>query len=231
MPDSVTVLGWVLGTRIVAVVFGGSAMVFNAESPAAIVMAWFPGMDGGVSIARLLAGDFNPSGKLPMHFPKDESALYPFENMGQTFKIEGLHGYRYADAKKLPALFPFGFGLSYTTFKYANAKVVKTPADGGELAVTVDVTNTGSRAGEEVTQLYVAAPGKAVPRAPKELKGFMKTALAPGETKTVEIVVKAETLAYWDVAGNGWKLEPGDYQALVGPSSRNEDLLMAGFKI
>jgi beta-glucosidase len=95
----------------------------------------------------------------------------------------------------------------------------------------VDIANTGSRAGEEVAQLYVAAPGKVVPRAPKELKAFAKVALGPGETKTATLSVPAADLCYWDIAGNGWKLEPGDYQALVGPSSRSEDLLEAGFKV
>ena len=219
--------------RAAAVVFAGAAVTMDwIDRTAAVVMAWYPGMEGGNAIARLLFGDVNPSGKLPMVFPKSDSQLYPFENKGKEATFAGWHGYRYFDDRKLETLFPFGFGLSYTTFKYGNLKLAAAEVGpDGALTATVDIANTGSRAGEEVAQLYVAAPGREVARPPKELKAFAKVALAPGETRTVELKVKAADLAYWDIAGNGWKLEPGEYRALVGPSSRSEDLLEAGFKV
>jgi beta-glucosidase len=128
-------------------------------------------------------------------------------------------GYRYLDKNNMEPTFPFGFGLSYTTFAYKNLKI--TDEGNRRFTVTLDVTNTGSRSGDEVVQLYVAPPVSGVERPQKELKGFSRVTLKAGETQTVNIHLKERDFAYWDVQNKGWKVDPGKYQILIGSSSKD----------
>jgi beta-glucosidase len=194
---------------------------------AGLVMAWYPGQLGGYAIADVLFGDVNPSGKLPLTFPIAESDLPPFDDVSLAVTYDYFHGYRWLDRNGTAPLFPFGFGLSYTSFQYANltaAPAVLSPW--GRLHVTADVTNAGGAAGDEIVQLYVSYPGSAVDRAVRDLKAFARVHLEPGETRTVPLEVRAADLAYWDVGAGGWKVEPITYDVQVGPSSA--DLPLSG---
>jgi beta-glucosidase len=220
----------------VAAVNPKTIVVLNTGSPipmdwldavAAVVQAWYPGQEAGNAIADVLFGDANPSGRLPTTFPKrlrDNPAYlnYPGEN-GKVLYGEGLFvGYRYYDAKEIEPLFPFGYGLSYTTFAYSNLRL---DADeylaGDEIRVAVDVENTGPRAGQEVVQLYLRDVEATLRRPEKELKAFAKVALEPGETKTVTLALDQQALSYYDPDQNGWVAEPGDFEVLVGSFSRD----------
>ena len=192
----------------------------------ALLQAWYPGMEGGNALARVLFGDVNPSGKLPATFPKrleDSPAhalgAYPGTNGTVTY-TEGLFvGYRWFDAKNIKPLFPFGFGLSYTTFKYSNLQI----ANGidGTVTAQFEIENTGSRAGAEVAQLYVHPEKPGVMRPEKELKGFKKVFLKPGEKQTLTIPLTQGAFAYFDPDKMGWIAEKGDFKILVGGSSRD----------
>ncbi len=220
--------------RCVVVLEGGSSIVMDPwiEKVPAVVMAWYPGMEGGNAIADVVFGDVNPSGKLPIVFPKKEDQLPPFDNKSKEVKYGRYHGYRYMEKNGEEPLFPFGFGLSYATYKYANLKLDKSRAGKtGKVTARVDVTNTGKMAGEEIVQLYAGCPGSKVDRAKKELKGFKKVALKPGEKRTVALELNVPELAYYDVDARGWKVEEADYVILVGPSSRDADLLQASLKV
>jgi beta-glucosidase len=192
----------------------------------ALLQAWYPGMEGGNALARILFGDVNPSGKLAATFPKrleDSPAhalgAYPGTNGTVTY-TEGLFvGYRWFDAKNIKPLFPFGFGLSYTTFKYSNLQI----ANGidGTVTAQFEIENTGSRAGAEVAQLYVHPEKPGVMRPEKELKGFKKVFLKPGEKQTLTIPLTQGAFAYFDPDKMGWIAEKGDFKILVGGSSRD----------
>jgi beta-glucosidase len=187
---------------------------------AAVVMAWYPGEEGGNAIADVLFGDVNPSGKLPLSFPQAEADLPPFDNTSNAVTYDYLHGYRWLDQQGTQALFPFGFGLSYTTFHYANLTVAPAALQpGGRLVVTADVSNTGALAGDEIAELYVSATGSRVERAPKDLKAFARVHLEAGQTRTVRFEVRAADLAFWDVVAGDWEVEPISYVVRVGPSS------------
>ncbi|HEY64224.1 MAG TPA: beta-glucosidase [Caldilineae bacterium] len=193
----------------------------------AVLEAWFSGQECGNAIADVLFGDVNPSGKLPTTFPKrleDNPAYinYPGEK-GQVFYGEGIFvGYRYYDKKKIEPLFPFGHGLSYTTFAYSNLRLSASEIDAdGKLQVSVDVQNTGTRAGKEVVQLYVRDVEAGVMRPEKELKGFQKIALEPSETKTVTFTLDREALSYYDPVQKAWVAEAGEFEVLIGSSSRD----------
>ena len=189
-----------------------------------IVEAWYPGQEDGNAIAAILFGDINPSGKLPMTFPKQASDVpantpqqYPGVNDVAQYSEGVFVGYRYYDANHITPLFPFGHGLSYTTFSYSNLSV--TPAS-GTISVSLDVANTGSRAGAEVVQLYVGIPSSAsIPEPPKQLKGFLKVPLSPGQTSHVTFSLPTSALAYWDVNTHGWVVQKGTYQIMLGSSS------------
>jgi beta-glucosidase len=196
-----------------------------------IVEAWYPGQEDGNAIAAVLFGDINPSGKLPMTFPKQASDVpahtsqqYPGVN-GTAQYSEGVFvGYRYYDANHITPLFPFGHGLSYTTFSYSNLSV--TPASGA-ISVSLDVTNTGSRAGAEVVQLYVGIPSStSIPEPPEQLKGFLKVSLSPGQTSHITFPLPTSALAYWDVNTHGWVVQKGTYQIMLGSSS--SDIRLTG---
>lgn len=213
-----------LNPRTIVVVEAGSAIVMTPwkSTVSAIVMAWYPGQEGGSAIADVLFGDVNPSGRLPLTIPDDESQLPPFDHTSTEVTYGYLHGYRWVDDQGTTPAFPFGFGLGYTTFALSNLALSKTtiPVDGAATA-TVDVKNTGSRDGDEVVQLYVGYPGSAVQHGPHELRGFTRVHLAAGEQKTVSLEVRAPELAYYDTATKTWKVEPLAYTVSVGTSSRD----------
>ncbi|MGD8791310.1 MAG: glycoside hydrolase family 3 C-terminal domain-containing protein [Anaerolineae bacterium] len=212
----------------IVVVNTGSPITMNwLDQVAAVVQVWYLGQEMGHAIADVLFGDVNPSGKLPTTFPvrlQDNPAYlnYPGEN-GQVLYGEGLFiGYRYYDAKGIEPLFPFGYGLSYTTFAYRNLRLDATRyAPGEAIRVSLDVENTGARAGKEIVQLYVRDMESSLRRPEKELKAFAKVALEPGETQTVQLTLDGGALSYYDPAHNDWLAEPGEFEVLVGSSSHD----------
>jgi beta-glucosidase len=211
----------------VVVLNNGSPVVMSAwiDGVAAVLEAYMMGQAGGEAIADVLYGKTNPSGKLAETFPLNLVDTPAYLNWpgsaGSVRHGEGLYiGYRYYDARQVPVLFPFGYGLSYTTFAYSNLKVpagVFKDVDG--LTVSVDVTNTGKVPGKEVVQLYVHDPVSGLERPVKELKGFGKVDLQPGETKTVSITLDFRAFAYYHPEYKQWITEDGDFEILVGASS------------
>ena len=212
----------------IAVVNAGSPVSMNwLDKVAAVVQAWYLGQETGNAVADVLFGDVNPSGKLPTTFPKrlqDNPAYlnYPGEN-GQVYYGEGLFvGYRYYDKKDIAPLFPFGYGLSYTTFAYSNLVLNATEYGAGDvIRMSVDVRNTGQRAGKEIVQVYLRDVQSRLVRPEKELKAFTKVALEPGEKKTVTLTLDQEALSYYDPAVKRWVVEVGEFEVLVGSSSRD----------
>ncbi len=174
----------------------------------------------------------NPSGKLTVTFPGDTSWLPPFDPSATTVEYGYYHGYTLAEKKGIEPAFPFGYGLSYTRFRYAGLRLSspRMTADGA-VDVSVDVSNVGSRVGEEVVELYAGFPHPTVDRPAKLLRGFEKVRLQAGETRTVRFALKAADLAYFDVASHSWRVEPTDYTVLVGGSSRATDLLGASLQV
>jgi len=221
-------------SRSIVVLVGGSAIMMEEwkDKVGGILMAWYSGMEGGTALARILFGDVTPSGKLTVTIPSDPSHLPPFDPHADSIEYGYYHGYTLADKKGYKPAFPFGYGLSYTTFKYSNLRLSAAQvAPDGVLAVTVDVGNTGARAGEEVVELYVGFPHAKVDRPVKLLRGFTKVALGPGEKKTVTFTVRASDLAYYDPEASAWRVESVEHEILVGGSSRPADLLKASFRI
>jgi beta-glucosidase len=214
--------------KTIVVLNAGSALEMPwANEVAAIVQLWYNGQEQGNALADVLFGDVNPSGKLPITFPvrlQDNPAYinYPGEN-GHVRYGEGIFvGYRYYDKKELEPLFPFGHGLSYTTFDYSNLKLSAEKLTEAEtLTVSVDVKNTGAVAGKEVAQVYVRDVQSTVARPEKELKAFQKVFLTPGETQTVTFTLDREAFWYFDTAKNAFVVEPGNFEILVGASSRD----------
>ena len=197
------------------------------EKAKALVQYWYSGQEGGNALAKILFGEVNPSGKLPCTFPvklEDTPAAalgnyHPaYVNYGEGVFV----GYRWYDAKNIQPLFPFGHGLSYTTFQFgeATASAPKMSAD-SPLIISLPVTNTGHCAGAEVVQLYIHEVAPELPRPPQELKGFSKLLLKPGETKTALFVVSLHDLSYWDTKTHAWKANPGKFEARLGASSRD----------
>jgi beta-glucosidase len=207
--------------RTIVVLEGGSAIAMPwVNDVAAVLMAWYPGQRGGEAIADVLFGDVNPSGKLPLTFPVAEPDLPTFDNQSLAVTYDYYHGYRWLDREGTSPLFPFGFGLSYTTFEHANLVVSPTTVSpGARLRVTVDVTNTGPVAGDEVVQLYVSYVGSAVDRALKDLRAFARIHLEPAETRTVPLELRTDDLAFYDVGAGAWIVEPIEYVVRVGSSS------------
>jgi beta-glucosidase len=210
--------------RSIVVLEGGGAITVGDWLPAveALLMVWYPGQMGGHAIADLLLGAANPSGKLPVTFPTGLDQLPPFDNSSLEVTYDYFHGYRYLDRNAHTPEFEFGFGLSYTTFDVNNLRADRDEAGSGDtVTFTVDVTNEGPVVGAEVVQLYVAYPGSAVERAERELKGFTKVELEPGETRSVDISVPVDSLAYYDVSASAWALEGLEHVVHVGVSSRD----------
>lgn len=211
----------------VVVLNNGSAIVMSEwiDSAAAILEAWMMGQAGAGAIADVLFGKVNPSGKLSETFPlrlADTPAYLNFPGeYGKVRYGEGLYiGYRFYDAKEMPVLFPFGYGLSYTTFQYSHPTVSsRTFRDTDGVIVSVDVTNTGNVAGKEVVQVYVSDLKSSLPRPVKELKGFAKVSLQPGETKTVKIALDFRAFAFWHPGHKTWVTENGDFDLHIAASA------------
>jgi len=223
-----------LNPRTVVVLIGGSAITMEEwrnEAPA-ILMAFYPGEEGGLALARVLFGDVNPSARLPFTIPADVSWLPPFDPKATRAEYGYYHGYTLAEKKGIEPAFPFGFGLSYTRFAFSNLRLgAPEMAEDGSLEVSVDVANAGTRAGESVVQLYAGFPASTVDRPVKLLRGFDKVTLGPGESGTVRFALRARDLAYWDSAAGRFRVEEGAYEVLVGGSSRRADLLATAFRV
>ena len=215
----------------------------------ALVHAWYPGQEGGTAIADVLFGKHDPEGKLPVSFDQSwqdnpsysyyyptkgaDTKLHVVENNHPPVDLDIQHvtyadklmvGYRYWTTTGKHPLFPFGFGLSYTTFSFSNLHVPETASSGSPVTIKFDVTNTGSMEGAEVAQLYVSDPSAKVTRPERELKSFAKVQLAPGQTKQVILSLDARAFSYWDETKHGWTIDPGKFVILVGDSSENTPL-------
>ena len=207
------------GKPIVLVLFNGRPCSLNVakEKARAILECWYLGQEAGTAIARVLFGDANPSGKLPISFPRSAGHLPCYYN----HKPSARRGYLFDE---ITPLYPFGFGLSYTSFAFSNARLEAEQILAGESTkVSVDVTNTGTRSGAEVIQLYIRDLVSSVTRPVKELKGFLKITLTPGESRTVTLPILPEHLAFTTLEKK-LQVEPGEFEIMVGTSSRDEDL-------
>lgn len=210
---------------IVVLKTGGPVLMPWIEQAAAVLEAWYPGQEDGNAVADLLFGRANPSGKLPMTFPKAETEVpantpeqYPGVN-GTVVYSERLEvGYRWYAARDIAPLFPFGFGLSYTAFRLSNLHAPSSAQPGRPTRVTVEVTNTGVRAGAEVVQAYVASPPSAG-EPPKQLRAFAKVDLRAGQTRMVTLTLDPRAFSIWSAKNNHWAVVPGRYEILVGDSS------------
>ena len=203
-----------LGKPTVVVLLSGSALAVNwaNENVPAILHAWYPGQAAGTAIADVLFGNYNPAGRLPVTFYRSVDDLPPFEDYDMAGRT-----YRFFEGDPL---YPFGHGLSYTTFEYADLRFDADVVAGGDsVVVSVDVTNTGDRGGDEVVQLYVRYPESQVARPVRELKGYARVGLEPGETNTVAIPLAADQLRYWDEENGRWVLEAAPVVIEVGASS------------
>jgi beta-glucosidase len=214
-----------------------------------LLHTWYPGQEGGTAVARVLFGKQNPEGKLPVSFDRDweqnpsrpyyypvaggDTTLHTIGTDGKPldYTIEHIKygdklmvGYRYWTTTGKQPLYPFGYGLSYTTFSFANLHAPSTASSGSTVAVSFDVTNSGKVAGAEVAQLYVSDPSTKVQRPERELKGFEKVRLAPGETKHVTLNLDARAFSYWSETTHKWTIDPGKFVILVGDSSENTPL-------
>jgi beta-glucosidase len=231
--DVIRAIAPVAKNLVVVNISGSPVSMPWADVAGAIVQGWYGGTESGNALADVLTGKVNPSGKMPFTVPfkYDDGPIktvrqYPGikeenDEYWQTHYDEGIYvGYRWYEAKGIPVQWAFGYGLSYTTFEFGQAKAGKASmtAD-GKMTVSVDVKNTGDREGAEVVQLYVADPVASIDRPVKELKGFEKVTLKPGETKTVTFTLDADDLSFYSIEKNGWVAEAGEFQALIGPSS------------
>jgi beta-glucosidase len=207
-----------IGKPTVLVLLNGSALAVNwaqANVPA-IVEAWYPGQAGN-AIADVLFGDYNPAGRLPVTFYRSVTDLPAFDD----YRMAG-RTYRFFKGEPL---YPFGHGLSYTTFTYANLRTSADSAGANDtVTVSVDVTNSGTRSGDEVVQMYVEHVGSSVERPIRELRGYRRLTLAPGETRAVQLPLPIASLAYWDTAGHRWVVEPDEVRIRVGASSADSRL-------
>lgn len=223
-------------SNTIVVIIAGSpiAMTDWSEKVPAIVVPWYSGMEGGRAIANVLFGDSNPSGKLPITFPMklaDSPAhssgsrrTYPGDDEKKVYYDEGIYvGYRWFDEKNIEPLYPFGYGMSYTDFQYESANASKEIMVGSKdsIAIEVEIENTGERPGSEIVQVYSNDLEASVDRPPKELVGFAKTSLNPGEKGVALVEIKAQDLAYYDANRHEWVIEPGTFELMIGQSSRS----------
>jgi beta-glucosidase len=226
-------------TVVVIASGGGVDMTEWLDRIPALLQAWYPGQEGGTALAQLLFGEFNPSGRLPISIERrwDDNAVhnsyYPKPGEHKVEYSEGVFvGYRHFDKSGIKPLFPFGYGLSYTSFAYKNLTIAPAseptsnaaPSKGPLVTVAFDVTNTGTRAGLEVPQIYVGDRHASVPRPIKELKGFAKVELAPGQSKHVQITLDRRAFSYYDVKTHAWTVAPGDFDIYIAHSSADIEL-------
>ena len=210
-----------------------TVVVLNTGSPCempwidnanAILQCWFPGQEFGNSLADILIGKVNPSGRLPTTFPKKLSdtpaySTYPGKDLQMDYE-EGLFiGYRWYDRESIEPLFPFGHGLSYTSFEYSNLRAIPPKGDSSVAAFEVDITNTGDVAGKEVLQGYITVNKSQIERPQKELKKFEKISLESGETKKVKFELSEKDLSFWSTENNAWQVEPAEYLFSIGASA------------
>lgn len=218
--------------NVIVVLLNGSPIAMDGwiENVPAVLEAWYPGMEGGNAIADILFGDVCPSGKLPMTFPKQlsdspahkSSINWPGKNLETKYEEGIFIGYRHFDKQNIEPLFPFGYGLSYTTFAYDYFSLDKIELSRNEtISISIDVTNTGQHIGAEVIQVYYQDVESSIERPIKELIGFEKVYLSPKETKTCVIPIKTKDLAFYDVISHSWRVKPGIFKMSVGNSSRN----------
>jgi beta-glucosidase len=221
--------------RCIVVVNSGGAVDTSAwlERVPALLQAWYLGQDGGAAVAKILFGTVNPSGHLPATFERQwqdnpvHDSYYPEPGTNQVRYKEGVFvGYRGYEARNIKPQFPFGFGLSYTAFEYRDLQLRKASSADDAFEAVFIVKNTGARPGAAVPQLYVSAPKSSVPRPNKELKGFTKLMLQPGESRQVVLPLDARSFAYFDVAGKRWRADPGLYRVLIGEST--EQIVLSG---
>jgi beta-glucosidase len=222
-----------INKNTVAVVTSGGGVDMTAwvDHVPGIFEAWYPGQEGGTALAQLLFGEFSPSGKLPMTFDRRweenpaHDTYYPKSGDKKVAYTEGVFvGYRGYDKLEAKPLFPFGYGLSYTTFAYKNLTASPSTSAGQSVGVRFEVTNTGNRPGAEVAQVYVGDRHSSIPRPEKELKGFARVNLAPGETRQVTIELDRRAFAYYDVKKHDWTVEPGDFDLYVARSAAQIEL-------
>jgi beta-glucosidase len=217
-------------TVVVVTSGGGVDMSGWVDRVPGVIQAWYPGQEGGTALAGILLGDVNPSGRLPATFEKQwadnpsHDSYYPDAGTTRVVYRSGVFvGYRGYEHNGKQPLFPFGFGLSYTSFRYSDL-AIKPLGSAGRYDVSFSVTNTGARPGAEVPQIYVGDGHASVPRPPKELKGFARVMLAPGETKTVHVSLDERSFTYFDTAGSQWRADAGDFDVLVARSSARIEL-------
>lgn len=221
------------GKPVVLVLMNGRPLTINwiSENIPAVIEAWYLGDQAGNAIAQLLFGDYNPSGKLPVTFPRSTGQIpvyYYQKSTGRPIDKENKYTSKYLDSPNTP-LYPFGYGLSYTTFRYSNIKISNERIKKEEsTSVSVDITNTGSREGNEIVQLYIRDEFASVTRPVKELKGFRKINLSPGETETLNFVITPDMLSFLDIDLNP-VVEPGRFTLLIGGNST--DLISASFEV
>ena len=215
-------------SNLAVVLVSGNAVAMPwVERVPAVLQAWYSGSEAGNALADVVFGAVNPSGKLPFTFPArledcgaHAAGEYPGDGERVVYRDGIFVGYRWAEKENIKPLFAFGHGLSYTTFAYGGVESDRTSLTAsGKLRVRVDVTNTGSREGAEAVQLYIGDEESSLPRPVKELKGFEKVRLAPGETRTVTFDITPDMLGYYDDAKGAWVVEPGEFTAYVGAAS------------
>jgi beta-glucosidase len=218
-----------INKNVVVVVNAGGNLDMSRwlDKVPALLQAWYPGQEGGRALAQILFGDYNPSGKLPATFERkweDNPAYhsyFPQKGDKHVEYSEGIFvGYRGYDKNKVTPQFPFGFGLSYTTFNYSGLRIGPLAKDAGAIVeVSFQVENTGGREGAEIAEVYVADPEDGPPRPLKELKGFAKIKLKPGERKQVSVQLDRRAFSYYDTNKHAWYAPAGEYGVMVGSSS------------
>jgi beta-glucosidase len=213
--------------NLAVVIMGGSNVemenwIGNAK---AVLQAWYPGMEGGNALANILFGKVSPSGKLPMTFanshldyPAHAIGEFPGEDLRVEYKDDIYVGYRYFEKEEVNPVFPFGYGLSYTSFEFSDMDVNKKE---DQVVVSCTITNTGDMNGAEVAQLYIHPVNPQIERPVKELKGFEKIFLDPGQSEQVSFTLSPESFSYFSEEEMSWKLDPGSYEIQIGNSSAN----------
>lgn len=227
--DLIRRIGGINANTVVVLVGGGTILTKEWDDVVpAILYGWYSGMEGGNALPRVLFGDVNPSGKLPFTIPQDQSHLPYFSNKDASITYDLYHGYSYLEKHGYTPAYPYGFGLSYTTWEYGEPQLEKR---GNQVIVTLGLKNTGGVAGAEVIQVYVGIAHSAVDRQKKLLKGFEKVYLEPGESTTVTIPVDLDELRYFSNEPRKWIFEPGSYRFYVGSSSADADLQVKEIEI